>query len=162
MKNHIPLFLFIVLILTFGLTFEASAHPGRTDSKGGHTCQTSCAQWGLTTGEYHTHSADGGYTNNQGQKYDSEGNLVSSAPKPTATPVTTAAISPTPAKIIASPTAATPEQTITASPSPENSPTASPTTQPTEESGSGILWTILILFVIPILIGVYLFRKYRK
>lgn len=31
------------------------AHPGRTDSSGGHTCRTNCASWGLSTGEYHYH-----------------------------------------------------------------------------------------------------------
>ncbi len=28
----------------------ASAHPGRTDSNGGHYCRTNCAKWGLETG----------------------------------------------------------------------------------------------------------------
>lgn len=156
------LLLTTVATLLLSTTFQASAHPGRTDSKGGHTCQTNCAQWGLATGEYHLHSADGGYTNSQGQKYDKEGNLISSAPKPTAAPVATAATSPAPSKIIASPAAATPESTPTTSPSSQNSPTTSPTPRPAEESGAGILWTILILFATPVLIGIYLFRKYRK
>ncbi|WP_339189377.1 copper amine oxidase N-terminal domain-containing protein [Paenibacillus sp. FSL R5-0490] len=34
----------------------ASAHPGRTDSSGGHTCRTNCAKWGLKQGEYHYHN----------------------------------------------------------------------------------------------------------
>lgn len=33
------------------------AHPGRTDSSGCHTCRTNCANWGLSTGEYHCHNA---------------------------------------------------------------------------------------------------------
>ncbi|HYD92376.1 MAG TPA: YHYH domain-containing protein [Flavobacterium sp.] len=37
----------------------SSAHPGRTDSSGGHTCRTNCPSWGLDYGEYHYH---GGYT----------------------------------------------------------------------------------------------------
>ena len=33
----------------------ASAHPGRTDSSGCHTCRTNCSKWGLSTGQYHCH-----------------------------------------------------------------------------------------------------------
>lgn len=33
------------------------AHPGRTDSSGGHTCRTNCPNWGLEFGEYHYHRA---------------------------------------------------------------------------------------------------------
>jgi hypothetical protein len=35
------------------------AHPGRTDSSGGHTCRTNCANWGLSNGEYHYHRSKG-------------------------------------------------------------------------------------------------------
>jgi hypothetical protein len=52
-KVIIPLFLSIILILVPTL---ASAHPGRTDSNGGHYCRTNCAKWGLKTGEYHYHN----------------------------------------------------------------------------------------------------------
>jgi competence protein ComEC len=52
-KVIIPLFLSIILILVPAI---ASAHPGRTDSKGGHYCRTNCAKWGLKTGEYHYHN----------------------------------------------------------------------------------------------------------
>ncbi|KND49738.1 MAG: hypothetical protein AB203_01470 [Parcubacteria bacterium C7867-008] len=37
----------------------ALAHPGNTDSAGGHTCRTNCANWGLSTGEYHYHNSKG-------------------------------------------------------------------------------------------------------
>ena len=40
----------------FLLPYTASAHPGRTDSNGGHTCRTNCAKWGLKNGEYHYHN----------------------------------------------------------------------------------------------------------
>ncbi len=33
-----------------------SAHPGRTDSNGCHTCRTNCAKWGLSNGQYHCHN----------------------------------------------------------------------------------------------------------
>ena len=35
----------------------ASAHPGRTDSSGCHTCKTNCQKWGLSYGEYHCHGS---------------------------------------------------------------------------------------------------------
>lgn len=35
------------------------AHPGRTDSSGGHTCRTNCESWGLEYGEYHYHNGTG-------------------------------------------------------------------------------------------------------
>jgi endonuclease YncB( thermonuclease family) len=33
----------------------ASAHPGRTDGSGCHTCRTNCSRWGLRNGQYHCH-----------------------------------------------------------------------------------------------------------
>lgn len=53
----------------------ANAHPGRTDSNGGHTCRTNCEKWGLEYGEYHFHnggSSSGG----------SSGGYSSPTPKP--------------------------------------------------------------------------------
>lgn len=46
-------FIFIIPILL------VSAHPGRTDSRGCHTCRTNCAKWGLSTGQYHCHNGGG-------------------------------------------------------------------------------------------------------
>ncbi|WP_043890983.1 copper amine oxidase N-terminal domain-containing protein [Paenibacillus sp. Aloe-11] len=43
----------LALILT---SATATAHPGRTDSNGGHYCRTNCAKWGLQDGEYHYHN----------------------------------------------------------------------------------------------------------
>lgn len=48
--------LFIVLLTLPFFAENALAHPGRTDSNGGHTCRTNCAKWGLQTGEYHYHN----------------------------------------------------------------------------------------------------------
>jgi hypothetical protein len=47
----------ISLILAIGSIFiiKAFAHPGRTDSRGCHTCRTNCEAWGLDYGEYHCH-----------------------------------------------------------------------------------------------------------
>jgi|SRR5215211_8064789 len=51
---------FVLALFSFFLiSSEASAHPGRTDANGGHTCRTNCASWGLSDGEYHYHGGDG-------------------------------------------------------------------------------------------------------
>ena len=44
----------IVAMTTFSSI--SIAHPGRTDSNGGHTCRTNCEKWGLEYGEYHYHN----------------------------------------------------------------------------------------------------------
>ncbi|QMV40342.1 MBL fold metallo-hydrolase [Cohnella cholangitidis] len=50
----------LLTIATLLLSTNVSmAHPGRTDSNGGHTCRTDCAKWGLKDGEYHYHNSDG-------------------------------------------------------------------------------------------------------
>lgn len=48
-----------VLILTmyFFSYHSVLAHPGNTDSSGGHTCRTNCEKWGLNYGEYHHHNS---------------------------------------------------------------------------------------------------------
>lgn len=43
-----------LLLLESSLVY---AHPGRTDSSGGHTCRTNCDSWGLEYGEYHYHNS---------------------------------------------------------------------------------------------------------
>lgn len=53
-------FLSFIAVIVFALTMSVGtvyAHPGRTDSKGGHTCRTNCAKWGLKNGQYHKHTA---------------------------------------------------------------------------------------------------------
>ncbi|MEY9977159.1 YHYH domain-containing protein [Lysinibacillus sp. RC79] len=62
------------------LPYTASAHPGRTDSNGGHTCRTNCAKWGLKNGEYHYHN--GGSASN-GSSGASSGSSSTSKPAPT-------------------------------------------------------------------------------
>ncbi|MFC4305694.1 MBL fold metallo-hydrolase [Cohnella boryungensis] len=52
----------VALLLIWSSTGAVSAHPGRTDAKGGHTCRTNCAKWGLKDGQYHYHNADGSAT----------------------------------------------------------------------------------------------------
>lgn len=50
----------LLLVATLALVTLADAHPGRTDSRGGHTCRTNCPDWGLNYGEYHYHGGSGG------------------------------------------------------------------------------------------------------
>ncbi|ASS76288.1 hypothetical protein CIG75_15940 [Tumebacillus algifaecis] len=56
MKKALALTLALSVIL---LPVTTSAHPGRTDKKGGHTCYTNCEKWGLKYGEYHFHNSGG-------------------------------------------------------------------------------------------------------
>lgn len=49
---------------------SSDAHPGRTDSNGGHTCHTNCEKWGLEYGEYHYHN--GGDTSDSGSSNSSD------------------------------------------------------------------------------------------
>lgn len=49
--------IFIFAIFLFFISgSDALAHPGNTDSSGGHTCRTNCDDWGLQYGEYHSHN----------------------------------------------------------------------------------------------------------
>lgn len=80
-RNKKTKIIIIILIVSI-ITAAAYAHPGRTDSKGGHTCRTNCEKWGLTTGEYHYHNKTPDQT----------------TPVPTATtsPTVTSNLTPTP------------------------------------------------------------------
>lgn len=68
----------VVVILLFSM--QVSAHPGKTDSSGCHTCRTNCAKWGYRTGEYHCHYS---------------GPAKTDPITTTTTPVTTAAVTTT-------------------------------------------------------------------
>lgn len=62
-------FFITMLLLLLTMPLSSLAHPGRTDSNGGHTCRTNCEKWGLEYGEYHYHNRNkssgggGGSTN---------------------------------------------------------------------------------------------------
>lgn len=43
-----------MLLMTSSIA--VNAHPGRTDSNGGHYCWTNCERWGYEYGEYHYHN----------------------------------------------------------------------------------------------------------
>ncbi len=53
MKKILAFLLALSLLLITGTAF---AHPGRTDSKGGHHCRTNCEKWGYEYGAYHYHN----------------------------------------------------------------------------------------------------------
>ncbi len=96
------------LIVIMGLILipaSTNAHPGRTDSSGGHTCRTNCEKWGYSTGSYHYHNGGD--------------------PAPTKTPAVKAIQDPVtlPTKV---PTP-TPTKKAIPSPSPSPSPVESPT-----------------------------------
>ncbi|GEL05472.1 YHYH domain-containing protein [Rummeliibacillus stabekisii] len=57
--------------LVFVLPLSVSAHPGRTDSNGGHTCRTNCEKWGLEYGEYHYHNGGGSNSGSSGSHSNS-------------------------------------------------------------------------------------------
>jgi endonuclease YncB( thermonuclease family) len=65
MKITLPL---IVLLFVFTVN-STEAHPGRTDSSGGHTCRTNCDSWGYSTGEYHSHGGGGSSSGSTGGSY---------------------------------------------------------------------------------------------
>jgi len=99
MKLKIVLYIIVVLFLVVS---TVSAHPGRTDSNGGHTCKTNCEKWGLKDGEYH-------YNNRP---------MPVSNPTPTPSPTPTPTPAPTPTVTLKSTPTLTPTSTVTSTPSP--------------------------------------------
>jgi hypothetical protein len=49
----------LVLAILCMVPFAVSAHPGKTDWRGGHKCIKGCEERGLFYGEYHLHDKDG-------------------------------------------------------------------------------------------------------
>lgn len=88
--------LILVLIAFLVLAPQNSfAHPGRTDSSGGHTCRTNCDDWGLSYGEYHYHG--GGYTTpNSAPSKPLILPSIGPSPKPSSTPLFIPEVSPSP------------------------------------------------------------------
>jgi hypothetical protein len=54
-ENFLSALLIFAFLLCTAIAIPVHAHPGRTDSSGGHTCRTNCASWGYGQGEYHYH-----------------------------------------------------------------------------------------------------------
>lgn len=80
----------LMLLVYPVLTTNAWAHPGRTDSNGGHTCRTNCEKWGYKTGEYHYHNGgSSGSSNGSVSGSTKEPNVKvapAAPPKPTYSP----------------------------------------------------------------------------
>lgn len=74
----------MVLVLLLMASSTAFAHPGRTDSKGGHYCRTNCAKWGLEDGEYHKHNGGSSSGSGKSSSSDSKSKSSSSTQKSTA------------------------------------------------------------------------------
>ena len=70
------LYLILTLSLFLFFTSSVSAHPGKTNSSGCHTCKTNCQAWGLNNYEYHCHDGNT-YTNSNGQVFNSDGSSTS-------------------------------------------------------------------------------------
>lgn len=62
------------------VTSTVNAHPGRTDSNGGHHCWTNCEKWGYETGEYHYHN-DGNDSSSSGSSSSSNSDANQSSGK---------------------------------------------------------------------------------
>lgn len=63
--------IFIIIIfalILFSFNNYCFAHPGNTDSSGGHTCRTNCTDWGLYYGEYHYHNTSNNYNYFEGEE----------------------------------------------------------------------------------------------
>ncbi|OJH16138.1 hypothetical protein BLX88_25395 [Bacillus obstructivus] len=78
MKKRGLLFLLALVLAFVPFTLNANASPGGLDKNGGHYCRTNCAKYGLKTGQYHYHNADGSI----------------SLTKPSSKPVTKPAVKP--------------------------------------------------------------------
>lgn len=48
-------YIFLVTLLFIVSPLLVSAHPGNTDSNGGHYCRTNCSSWGVPWNEWHSH-----------------------------------------------------------------------------------------------------------
>lgn len=101
--------LLIILILFLITISNATAHPGRTDSSGCHTCRTNCPSWGLSYGEYHCHNG---------------GSAPTQQAQPTSVPIKIN--TPTPNKVINTPTNMPVQLTTTPYPTNTLSPTMIP------------------------------------
>src|SRR5690625_3835727 len=62
----------VLFCLTLLLPSITNAHPGNTDSNGGHTCWTNCEKWGLEYGEYHYHNEGNGSDSSSDTNSNSE------------------------------------------------------------------------------------------
>lgn len=83
----------LAMLLVF-VPVLAEAHPGRTDSSGGHYCRTNCAKWGLKNGEYHYHNGGGSKSAPAATKKPTVKATTKPTSKPAATPAPAALLMP--------------------------------------------------------------------
>ena len=48
-------YIFLIALLFVASPLLVSAHPGGTDSSGGHNCRTNCDSWGVPWNQWHAH-----------------------------------------------------------------------------------------------------------
>lgn len=113
MKNKI-LGIFVNFIIFLAITSNVSAHPGRTDSSGCHTCRTNCPSWGLSYGEYHCHNGGSSGSSNASVSNINESNTIQ--------PIIENNSDSTDAQYIVPPTS-TPTEIPTSTPKPTKKPT---------------------------------------
>lgn len=83
MKKQFQLITGILCCLLLLVTSTANAHPGRTDSNGGHTCWTNCEKWGYEYGEYHYHNGgNSGGSKSNSNNNEGDSSSSNSTPKP--------------------------------------------------------------------------------
>jgi hypothetical protein len=118
--KHKSIIFVLALFSSFLISSKVSAHPGRTDAHGGHTCRTNCASWGLSDGEYHYH--EGGGSTSSGGSIDTANGVGAIQPVyPTHTLIPTRI----PTRIPIKPPA--PTVTVALSPTTQPTPTIVPT-----------------------------------
>jgi len=79
MRKILYLSMSVLFCLTLLLPSITNAHPGNTDSNGGHTCRTNCEKWGLEYGEYHYHNEGGSSDSSSETNSNSESNSDSTS-----------------------------------------------------------------------------------
>ena len=68
-QNLLCALIISAFLLFTSIVNPVHAHPGRTDSSGGHTCRTNCASWGYGQGEYHYHGGGSASGESAGSTY---------------------------------------------------------------------------------------------
>jgi hypothetical protein len=122
MKKILPLIV-LLFSLSVGIT---DAHPGRTDTSGGHTCRTNCEKWGYGYGEYHYHGGGGSSSGSTGGTYIApvQETVQEAVTLPTNTPIPTRIPTKTPTKVPSK--TPTPTVKITVTPTKIPTPTIAP------------------------------------
>jgi hypothetical protein len=133
--KYLIFFLLSSLVIISLAPLPIYAHPGRTDSSGGHTCRTNCASWGLGQGEYHSHG--GGASDSTSQSTDTAPAVETNQPESNQRFLELrkdmhATLTKTPTMIPTRLPTRIPTPTVTIAPSPTATP--SPTTAPKQKA----------------------------